>query len=47
MTSCDQHTPCPDEYMARSYWMERMHRTHRQIKCDGCGLYMIWIPRKS
>lgn len=41
------HTPLPSGYLERDEWMERMHKTHRQIKCEGCGLYAIWIKRET
>lgn len=25
-------------------WLAGMRVTHRQKKCDGCGLYHIWTP---
>lgn len=39
------HTPVPFGYIARAEWAERMAKTHRQTKCPGCGLWMIWVPR--
>jgi hypothetical protein len=41
------HTPHPEGYIAHHAWMRRMSQTHRQIKCTGCGLWAIWIPRKK
>lgn len=40
----DKHTPRPDSYVGWHHWAARMARTHRQIRCDGCGLYAIWVP---
>jgi hypothetical protein len=45
--SFHDHTPCPDGYIQWHAWARRMMRTHRQIRCTGCGLLSIWIPRKS
>ena len=43
-----QHTPCPvgpyDQLRWYS-WAEHMSKTHRQIRCSGCGLFVIWIPK--
>lgn len=39
------HTPSPPGYLEWHEWAKKMGRTHRQIKCAGCGLYKIWVPR--
>jgi len=44
-TTCKDHTPCPDGYVARQSWAAKKDKTHKQIKCDQCGLFKIWIPR--
>ena len=41
------HVPCPEGYLQWHEWAAKMSRTHRAIKCTGCGLYTIWIPRKK
>jgi hypothetical protein len=41
----DQHTPHPTGQLAHAEWAERKLETHKQVKCPGCGLYAIWIPR--
>jgi len=41
------HTPCPEGYMARLSWAMRMLRTHRQIRCSGCGLFAIWVAKDA
>lgn len=43
----EQHTPCPDGYIARHEWAKRMSKTHAQTTCPGCGLWKIWLPRNS
>jgi hypothetical protein len=47
----DLHTPTD---MAESYgdrdratWREEMLRTHQQIRCPGCGLFVIWKLRRD
>lgn len=40
------HTPCPKGYLEWHAWAREMARTHRQVKCAGCGLYAIWIAKK-
>lgn len=38
------HTPCPEGFVAWHDWADEMARTHKQARCAGCGLYMIWVP---
>jgi hypothetical protein len=38
------HTPHPTGYLAKDEWAEEKMKTHHQVKCEGCGLYMIWVP---
>lgn len=40
----EDHTPCPEGYIQWHAWAEEMAKTHRQSKCPGCGLYVIWTP---
>lgn len=40
-----RHTPCPEGYMAWHEWAEKKGRTHRAVKCPGCGLYAIWVRK--
>jgi hypothetical protein len=42
-----EHTPDPHGYVAWHDWAEEMGRTHRQIRCPGCGLLAIWVPKKG
>lgn len=44
-TTCRQHTPCPDGYIAWHEWAERKSRRHYQVRCDECGLFAIWRRR--
>lgn len=39
------HTESPAGYNQWHFWAREMSRTHRQIKCTGCGLYVIWVPK--
>ncbi len=43
----EDHTYCPDGYIAWHSWAEEMGKTHKQRKCPGCGLYAIWEPRRN
>lgn len=43
--ACAKHTPCPSGYLAWHEWAEEMAKTHRQVRCKGCGLYAVWVPR--
>lgn len=42
----EDHTPQPEGYIQWHAWAEQMGKTHRQVKCGGCGRYSIWVPRK-
>jgi hypothetical protein len=42
-----RHTKAPTTYIAWHDWAEKKSKTHRQIKCPGCGLYKIWVPKKK
>ena len=44
---CDNHTPCPEDYIGWHLWAEFMGKTHTQRKCSGCGLYAIWEPKPA
>jgi hypothetical protein len=37
----------PAGYGERAEWAMRMGRTHRQTRCPGCDLYVIWVPKKK
>ena len=44
----DRHTPCaldPSDYRGWHAWAEHMSKTHRQVRCPGCGLFTVWIPK--
>ena len=43
---CRHHEPGkPDGYVDRSYWFEKMAKTHTQEKCPGCGLWAVWVRK--
>lgn len=44
---CEDHTPCPEGYIQWHAWAEEMGKTHKQRKCQGCGLYAIWEPKPA
>jgi len=39
------HTQAPKAYVPWHAWAIEKGRTHRQIRCKGCDLYKIWVPR--
>jgi len=45
MTTCNDHTDGPDDYIAFHEWVIKMTETHKQKKCSECSLYKIWIPK--
>lgn len=42
-----QHEPMPAGYVDRAGWAMEKAKTHRQVRCSGCGLFMVWRPRKA
>lgn len=36
----------PDGYLAWHEWAAEKSKTHIQRKCQGCGLFVIWVPKK-
>ena len=42
-----KHTPHPKGYVDHATWGYEMLRTHRQVRCAGCGLWAIWVPKKK
>ena len=40
-----KHTPCPEDYTLWHEWAEEKGKTHRQIRCAGCNLFTIWVPK--
>ena len=46
MTECpSNHTLCPESYLAWHRWAEEKSKTHRQVQCEGCGRFLIWVPK--
>lgn len=39
----ENHTPEPPGHLQWHAWAEEKSKTHMQIKCEGCGLYKIWV----
>lgn len=40
-----EHTVQPEGYVHWHLWAKEMARTHKQLKCPGCGLFEIWEPK--
>ncbi len=40
-----EHTPSPRGYLPWHEWAEAMSKTHRQVRCPGCGLWKVWVAR--
>ena len=39
------HTEGPEGYLQWFGWVEKKVKTHKQVECDGCGRYLIWVKR--
>ena len=46
-SSASTHTPAPSGYLQWHGWAERMAKTHRQLRCRGCRLFKVWVPKGS
>ena len=44
--SCAEHTYGPDNYFGWHEWATNMQKTHRQVQCDECTLWHIWLPKR-
>lgn len=44
---CRLHTLVPQNlsYIGWDNWAEKMMKTHKVIKCGGCGKYKIWLEK--
>ena len=38
------HTPTPP-YPEWLDWARQKSRTHKQVRCPGCGLWHVWVPK--
>lgn len=38
------HTPCPTSTEEWRAWAAAMQRTHEQLRCPGCGKWVVWLP---
>lgn len=41
-----KHIKEPTGYIEWHNWAEKKSRTHRQIRCEKCGLYKIWLKNE-
>lgn len=42
-----RHTPQPKGYIAWHEWAAKKSKTHRQIRCKGCGRLEVWTRKAS
>lgn len=42
-----KHTKCPTGYLQWHDWAKAKSKTHRSVKCPGCGLYAVWVLKKK
>lgn len=43
----NNHTTCPTGYVQWHAWAKKMALAHKQKRCPGCGLFTIWVSRRS
>ncbi len=42
----EHHQPgIPEAYVKRQEWFTKMRKTHTQKRCQGCGLWVVWVKR--
>lgn len=41
-----EHAPQPRGYTAWWAWADRMAETHDQRECEGCGRWLIVVPKE-
>ena len=41
-----KHTPAPPGYLQWHEWATKKGKTHRTVRCSGCHLFTIWVPKK-
>ncbi len=42
----EAHIEGPSGYGDWFEWAEKKGKTHDQTQCPGCGLYLIWKPKR-
>jgi hypothetical protein len=40
-----KHTPHPSGYIEHEEWARKKMKTHKQVKCPGCGRFEIWVKK--
>lgn len=45
--NASEHTDCPTTYLGWHEWAEEKSKTHRPVRCSGCGLFKVWVPRAA
>ncbi len=47
LIKCTPWDVCVGAGIAIAFWAKDMAKTHRQRRCSGCGLYVIWEPKEQ
>ncbi len=45
MSQIPKHEYGPNGYLQWFAWAKKMSKTHKQIKCECCGLYVLWVKK--
>lgn len=40
-----EHADAPWGYLEWHEWARVKKKTHRQVRCDGCGRYLVLVPK--
>lgn len=41
----ESHADAPWGYLQWHAWAEEMKKTHRQKRCEGCGRFLVVVPK--
>lgn len=41
------HTKMPEGYVAFAETADKLIKTHRQIRCPGCGFLTLWVLKDA
>ena len=41
----ENHEPMPIGYVEFHEYGKKLNKTHKNVKCPGCGKYRLWVER--
>ncbi len=43
----EAHTQSPKGYLQWHGWAVAKVKTHKQVRCEGCNHFSIWVPKEA